>query len=317
MIDQIIVSAFFTELLGSGIRMATPLLYTGLGELYSERAGITNIGLEGLMVTGAMSAFIGTSLSGNLAVGLLVSVFCGIVINMFFAYTVIIRGGNQIVLGMALNIMAAGLASFVYRSIFGISAMPSKVQGFTRLPIPLLRNIPVAGEIFNQNILVYLAYILVPVSTFILFYTKPGLRLRSVGEHPKTADSLGINVYFQRFLGCAAGGALGALGGAYLSIGYMNMYVENIVAGRGFIALAAVIFGKWKPGGVLLAALLFGFVDALQLRLQAMSLALPYQFMAVLPYVVTLISLIGFVGNSTGPASNGTNYVREDAFKTQ
>lgn len=312
MMEQILTTAFFSELVGSSIRMTTPLLYTALGEMYSERAGITNIGLEGLMVTGAVSAFVGASLTGSLFAGLFIAILCGVLINMFFAYTVIVRGSNQVVLGMALNILAAGLASYFYRSIFGISSMPSKVQGFARLPIPFLSSIPVLGEIFNQNILVYLAFALVPVSWFVLFQTKAGLRLRAVGEHPKAADSFGIKVYFQRFLGCAIGGALGALGGAYLSIGYMNMYVENIVAGRGYIALAAVIFGKWKPGGVLLATLLFGLADALQLRLQAMSLGIPYQFMAMLPYVVTFIALIGFVGKSVGPAANGVNYAREN-----
>ena len=312
MMEQILTTAFFSELVGSSIRMTTPLLYTALGEMYSERSGISNIGLEGLMITGAVSAFIGTVLTGSLWAGLLISILCGIAINMFFAYAVIVRGSNQVVLGMALNILAAGLASFFYRSIFGISSMPSKVQGFSKLPIPLLSNIPVLGEMFNQNILVYLAFLLVPLSYFVLFRTKAGLRLRAVGEYPKAADSYGIHVYAQRFLGCAIGGALGAIGGAYLSIGYMNMYVENIVAGRGYIALAAVIFGKWKPGGILLATLLFGLADALQLRLQAMSLSIPYQFMAMLPYVITFLALIGFVGRSVGPAANGINYAREN-----
>lgn len=312
MTGQIFTVAFFAELVNSSVRMTTPLLYTALGEMYSERSGITNIGLEGLMVTGAVSAFIGASLTGSLWAGLLISLLCGVVINMFFAYTVIVRGSNQVVLGMALNILAAGLASFFYRSIFGISSMPSKVEGFAKLPIPLLSDIPVLGELFNQNIMVYIAFLLAPLSYFVLFQTKAGLKLRACGEYPKAADSFGIKVFSQRFLGCAIGGALGALGGAYLSIGYMNMYVENIVAGRGYIALAAVIFGKWKPGGVLLATLLFGLADALQLRLQAMSLGIPYQFMAMLPYMITFLALIGFVGKSIGPAANGVNYAREN-----
>ncbi|MCI8476735.1 MAG: ABC transporter permease [Oscillospiraceae bacterium] len=303
--------SFFTELLSSGLRMTTPILYTALGETFSERAGITNIGLEGLMVVGAVSSFIGVSLTGSLLIGVLIAIGCGVLINALFAYCVIYRHSDQIVMGMALNILAAGAASFLYRAVFGISQTPEKVEGFQAISIPGLSKIPVLGQVlFSQNILLYLALILVPVCSFVLFKTPFGLHLRSVGEYPKAADSMGIKVYRMRFFGCIIGGALGGLGGAYLSIAYMNMYVDNLVSGRGYIALAAVIFGKWNPKGVLMATLLFGFTDALQMRLQAMSLGIPYQFMAMLPYLVTLAALVCFVGKSVGPAANTVNYVR-------
>lgn len=311
MLTNILSLAFLTELLSSSLRMTTPILYTAMGEVFSERAGITNIGLEGLMVIGAVSSFISVSLSGSLLLGVLVAVLCGVLLNALFAYCVIYRHSDQIVMGMALNILAAGVASFLYRAVFGISQTPEKVEGFLPIRIPILSDIPVLGEVlFNQNLLLYLAFLMVPVCSFVLFRTPFGLRLRSVGEYPKAADSMGVRVYRQRFGGCILGGAFGALGGAYLSIAYMNMYVDNLVSGRGFIALAAVIFGKWKPKGVLLATLLFGFTDALQMRLQAMDLGVPYQFMAMLPYIVTLIALVCFVGKSVGPAANTVNYVR-------
>ena len=311
MLSNLFTMSFLTELLSSGLRMTTPILYTAMGEVFSERSGITNIGLEGLMIMGAVSSFIGVSLTGSLLLGVLIAITCGVLINALFAYCVIYRHSDQIVMGMALNILAAGFASFLYRAVFGISQTPEKVEGFKAIYIPGLSDIPVLGQVlFQQNILLYLALILVPVCSFVLFRTTFGLHLRSVGEYPKAADSMGVKVYRIRFLGCVIGGAFGGMGGAYLSIAYMNMYVDNLVSGRGFIALAAVIFGKWSPKGVLLATLLFGFTDALQMRIQAMSLGIPYQFMAMLPYVVTMIALVCFVGKSVGPAANTVNYVR-------
>ena len=311
MISKLLSVAFLTELLSSGLRMTTPILYTAMGEVYSERAGITNIGLEGLMTIGAVSAFISTSLTGSLFLGVLVAIASGILFNMLFAYCVIYRHSDQIVMGMALNILSAGLATFVYRAVFGVSQTPEKIDGFKNISIPFLSEIPVVGKVlFSQNILLYISFILVPICSFVLFRTKFGLQLRSVGEYPKAADSMGIKVYRQRFFACMIGGAFGGLGGAYLSIAYLKMYVDNLVSGRGFIALAAVIFGKWNPKGVLGAALLFGFTDALQMRLQAMNLGIPYQFMAMLPYLVTLVALVCFVGKSVGPAANTKDYVR-------
>lgn len=313
MLEQLISVAFLTELFASALRMTTPILYGALGEVFSQRGGITNIGLEGLMITGAVSSFIAVSYTGNIWFGVLVAILCGMLINSLFAYCVIYRHSDQIVMGMALNILVTGLASFIYRAMFGVSQTPEKIEGFSRIYIPGLSDIPFFGQVFfQQNALLYIAFLLVPITSFILFRTSFGLRLRSVGEYPKAADSMGVKVYRYRFFACLIGGGLSAVGGAYLSIAYLNMYVENLVSGRGYIALAAVIFGKWTPKGVLMATLLFGFTDALQMRLQAMSLGIPYQFMAMLPYIITMVALICFVGKSVGPAANATNYVRGD-----
>ena len=206
MLSNLFTVGFLTELLSSGLRMTTPILYTSLGEVFSERAGITNIGLEGLMVMGAVSSFIGVSLTGSLLLGVLIAIACGVVVNALFAYCVIYRHSDQIVMGMALNILAAGFASFLYRAVFGISQTPEKVAGFQSIHIPVLSDIPVIGPvIFSQNILLYLALVLVPVCGFVLFRTPFGLHLRSVGEYPKAADSMGIKVYRMRFLGCVIG----------------------------------------------------------------------------------------------------------------
>ena len=313
--NQIFSVAFIVQLLASTLRMATPVLYAGLGETFSQRAGITNIGIEGIMMIGACTGFVGASVTGSLFWGLLIAIASGILINSLFAIGTIVFHGNQIVLGTALNILAAGLSTFLYRGVFGILSVPETINGFGRIPIPLLSQIPILGDVlFNQNILVYAALLLVPACSFFLYRTKAGLKLRAVGEHPRAADSMGIDVYGQRFIGCILGGMLCGIGGMYLSVAYMNSYVDNIVSGRGFIALAAVIFGKWDPKGVLFATLLFGFADALQLRAQAIGLGIPYQFMLMVPYVVTLAAMILVVGKSSGPKANGTNYLRDGKY---
>jgi simple sugar transport system permease protein len=219
--------------------------------------------------------------------------------------------GDQIVNGMVLNILSIGIASFIYRSTFGIKGGPTVIQGFKETALPLLGKIPYLGEaFFTHTAPVYIAFLLIPVCYVVLYKTTFGLKLRSVGEYPKAADSLGINVTKIRYIAAMLCGGLAGLGGAYLSVAYMNKFLDNMVAGRGFIALAAVIFGKWKPQGVMWATLLFGFADALQLRLQALGFKIPYQFLIMLPYVLTLVALAGVVGKTVGPAANGQPYRR-------
>jgi simple sugar transport system permease protein len=313
--SQLFTAAFITQLFASTLRMATPVLYASLGETFSQRSGVTNIGIEGIMMIGACTGFVGASLTGSLFLGLLIAMASGIFINALFAVGVILFHGNQIVLGTALNILAAGLSTFIYRSAFGILSVPETIEGFKRISIPLLSKIPILGEVlFDQNILVYAALLLVPLCSFFLYKTRPGLKLRAAGEHPRAADTMGIDAYSERFLGCILDGMFCAVGGMYLSVAYMNSYVDNIVSGRGFIALAAVVFGKWNPKGVLLATLLFGFADALQLRAQAIGLGIPYQFMMMVPYVVTLLAMILLIGKAQGPKANGTNYLRDSQY---
>lgn len=303
---------FLIALMAAAVRMAMPILYAALGGLFSERSGVVNIGLEGMMLVGALGGVIGSYLSGSAWVGLLVAMLAGGLLALIHAYFSITLKVDQVVTAIALNILAIGLSSFLFRGMFGITTIPVTVDGFSNYPVPVLSELPGIGQIlFNQNILVYLGLLLVPVSWFVLYRTSLGLAIRSVGENPKAADTLGVNVVLIRY-GCVIfSGMMAGLGGSFLSLGQFNMFVDNMVAGRGYIAVAAVIFGKYRPGGILVAALLFGVADALQVRLQAMGADIPYQFLLMLPYVVTILALTGLVGRNSAPAASGKAYARE------
>ncbi|RJQ06230.1 MAG: ABC transporter permease, partial [Bacillota bacterium] len=264
MLTTMLSEGFLNDLLVSTLRMATPLLLAALGEMYSERAGLINIGLEGLMGFGALFGFLGAYVTGSPWVGFVIGGLSGVLLNVVFAYATVTRNGDQIVNGMALNILSLGAASYIFRMFFGIKSTPTTIASFQPIAIPFLSKIPILGPaIFTQSAPLYFALLLVPMSFFFLYRTTLGLKLRSVGEHPRAADTLGISVPGMRYLALCLAGLLAGFGGAYLSLAYLNMFVENMVAGRGFIALAAVIFGKWTPVGVMLSALLFGFADAL------------------------------------------------------
>lgn len=304
---------FIQDLMLSTIRMATPILIVALAELYSEKAGQVNIGLDGIMSFGALVGFLMSYTTGSPYLGIMAGALGGVLINMVYAFCTIRLGAQQIVYGMAINIFAPAIASFIYNVYFGISSTLAQATLMKPMPIPLLSKIPVLGTVFfNHTIIVYLAYLLVPI-TFIFFTkTKAGLNYKAVGEFPKAAESLGINVIKQKYIACIICGALAGMGGAYLTTCYISTYSDGVVSGRGFIALSAVIFGRWMPGGVLLAALLFGFTDALQLRLQVMSSATPYQLLAMIPYLCTLF-VLAFLGiKKAGPKANGKPYFREE-----
>jgi general nucleoside transport system permease protein len=304
---------FIQELMLSTVRMATPILIVALGELYSERAGLVNIGLDGIMAFGALIGFLVSYITGSPYLGILAGAIGGISINMVYAFCTINLGGEQIVYGMAINIFSPALASFIYKIHFGINSSLIQANLMKEVAIPFLSQIPVIGTVlFNHTPIVYLIYLMVPI-TFVFFNkTKAGLNFKAVGEFPKAAESLGINVISQKYLACIICGALAGIGGAYLTTCYISTYSDGVVSGRGFIALSAVIFGRWMPGGVLMAALLFGFTDALQLRLQVMSSATPYQLLAMLPYLCTLF-VLAFLGiKKAGPKANGKPYFREE-----
>jgi ABC-type uncharacterized transport system permease subunit len=304
-----IAAAFIATILASTVRLATPLIYAALGEVFTERSGVLNIGLEGIMLFGAFTGFAVASFSGSRDLGLLAGILVGVLIGLLFGFFAITIKANQIVVGAALNMFGMGMTGFLYRSLFtttvhGISAYPP-------INIPLLSQIPVLGQVlFQHNILVYASVVLVAVSSFILYRTAFGLSVRSIGEHPKAADTAGINVTLFRYTCCMIGGALAALGGAYLTIAHTNQFVENITSGRGFIALAVVVFGRWKPWGAFWASLLFGVFYALQLQMQAMTnnTAIPYQIWQALPYLATLIVLISLRGRSAAPKVLGVPY---------
>lgn len=302
-----------TELILSTVRMATPILLVALAELYSERAGLVNIGLDGIMSFGALTGFMVCFLTGSPFLGILAGACGGILVNMIYAYCTISLCAEQIVYGMAVNIFAPAVASFIYRIYFGVSSTLAQGSLMKTIAVPGLKNIPFLGKLlFDQTPMVYFAYLMVAVTAVFFNRTKAGLNYKAVGEYPKAAETLGINVIRQKYMACIICGALAGIGGAYLTTCYVNTYSDGVVAGRGFIALSAVIFGRWSSGGVLLACLLFGFCDALQLRLQIMSTSTSYQLFQMIPYVCTLVALAAFGIKKAGPKANGKPYMREE-----
>jgi ABC-type uncharacterized transport system permease subunit len=310
--DIIFTSAFLIDLLAAGIRLAAPLLMVAIGELYTERSGVLNIGVEGIMLMGALFAVFGSDVTGSAWAGAAAALLSGAFFGLVFAVVTVSLLGDQVVTGTALNIFALGLSTYLFRLAYGLEGSTHRVAAFEPVQIPFLSNIPVLGPIlFRHTLLVYLPFILVPISVFILFHTMWGLSLQSVGEHPRAADTMGVNVIGMRYTAIIIGGALAGLGGAVLSLSHLDIFVENLSAGRGFIALAAVIFGQWHPVGAMFSTLLFGIADALQLRLQTISSALPYQILATTPYVLTILALIGVVGRAYGPKALAVPYLRE------
>lgn len=307
--DNIFNITFFVALLSASLRLSVPILFAALGGMYSERSGVVNIGLEGIMLIGAFSGVVGSYFSGSQWIGALAAILSGLLIGALFALITVRIKINQIVSGVAINLLAVGLTSFFYRALFGITTTPITVKAFESVNIPLLSNIPVLGEIFfRQTILVYIAFLLVPISAFILYRTSWGLSIRTVGEHPMAADTVGIPVDKVRTICVLISGALAGLGGSFLSLGQFNMFVDNMISGRGFIAVAAVIFGKWNPKGILMASLIFGVADALQIRLQTAGVAIPYQFLLMFPYLLTVVAVTGIVGRTVSPRALGQPY---------
>lgn len=301
------------ELILSTVRMATPILLVALAELYSERAGLVNIGLDGIMSFGALTGFMVCFLTGSPLLGIVAGACGGILVNMIYAYCTISLCAEQIVYGMAINIFSPAVASFIYRIYFGVSSTLAQGTLMKTVAIPVLKDIPFLGKLlFDQTPMVYFAYLMVIFTGIFFNKTKKGLNYKAVGEYPKAAETLGINVVRQKYVACIICGALAGIGGAYLTTCYVNTYSDGVVAGRGFIALSAVIFGRWSSGGVLLACLLFGFCDALQLRLQILSTSTPYQLFQMIPYVCTLVALAMFGIKKAGPKANGKPYLREE-----
>ncbi|MFN8642475.1 MAG: ABC transporter permease [Candidatus Binatia bacterium] len=297
-------------LLASTIMMAVPLLLAALGELIAERAGVLNIGLEGMLLSGAFAAMVTTWISGSTALGIACALAVGAGLGLLLGLFVAAWDANQVVAGTALNLLAAGLTGVAYRAIFGVTGAALTVSGPPPLPLPGLAALPVVGAFFAQPLLGYAAFAAVPAVGWVLARTLAGLRLRMVGENPWAAETQGVAVRRVRVVALLLCGMLAAAGGAYLALAYANTFVEGMSAGRGFIALAIVIVGRRHPVGVLLAALGFGFATALQFHFQALGLAVPFQFFLVLPYVLTLLVLASRAGGATAPAALGQPYRR-------
>jgi ABC-type uncharacterized transport system permease subunit len=300
--------------LSATIKAGTPLLFVTLGEILAERSGILNLGLEGMMLVGAMVGYLICFFTGNPWIGVLVATLAGGAVALIHAFLVITLRAQQVVSGLALTMFGIGLSSFLGKVVIGVP-----IANYLKpVTVPLLGSIPYLGEIFfQQDALVYISYLLIPLTAFWIYRTRPGLHLRAVGESPATADAMGINVYGVRYLYTFLGGCLAGLGGAYLSLAYTPVWLENMTAGRGWIAIALVIFAAWDPFKALLGSYLFGLVEAVQFRLQAVGVAVPSFFLNMTPYVATILVLI-FATRETlrrrlgAPAALGLPYVREE-----
>lgn len=301
--------AISITLLAAAVRSSTPILYAALGGIFSERSGVLNIALEGTMLISAFTAVVGSYFTGNPWIGVLFGVAGGLLASLIHAFMSINLRADQAIVGTGINILAVGLPNFLLLKIWGRQGISPVVPRIGEIRIPILADIPLIGPILGQHSpLVYLALILVPVSWFILFRTRYGLRLRSVGENPRAAETVGINVFLMRYSGVIISGLLASLGGAFLSVSYLAQFVNLMTAGRGFIGLAAMIFGRWNPFGALFACVLFGFADALQAAAQAAGVPIAPQFLLALPYVLTIVALIGAMGRATPPAFIGKPY---------
>lgn len=298
-----LLNALNITLLAAAIRSSTPILYAALGGIFSERSGVLNIALEGIMLLSAFSAVVGSAFTGNPWIGVLCGVGAGLLASLIHAFMCINLRADQAIVGTGINILGVGLPNFLLLKIWGQQGISPIVERIGVWRIPLIADLPIIGPILGQHSpLVYLALILVPVSWFVLFRTAFGLRLRSVGEYPHAAETVGISVYRMRYAGVLISGLLASLGGAFMSVSYLAQFVNLMTAGRGFIGLAAMIFGRWNPFGALSACLLFGFADALQAAAQAANVPIAPQFLLALPYVLTIVALVGVMGRATPPA---------------
>jgi simple sugar transport system permease protein len=301
----------WSALIAATLRFATPLTLGALGGIISERSGVVNVGLEGMMLMGAFFGIWGADVLDSWFLGLLVGMAAGGALALVHAFFAINLRADQVVSGMALNFLALGITGYIFLNHYGDQGTPDNIGRVPDVSIPGIKNLSFFGDaIGHMNLLTWLALLGVAGMAIFLFRTPRGLRLRSVGEHPRAAETVGISVPRTRYMAVVASGMLAAMGGAYLSIAFVGSFNQGMTAGRGFIALAAVIFGNWRPGGALAAALLFGFSSALAQRLPAFSESGAVLFQA-LPYVLTLIAVAGVIGRSRPPAASGQPYVKE------
>jgi ABC-type uncharacterized transport system permease subunit len=314
MLEKLLQAAIIINILVATVRFATPILLAAMGELISERAGIMNMGLEGTMLMAAFIGFLVAEKTGSLILGICLACLAGGIFCLILAFMSITLHIDQTIIGLSLNILAAGVTLFWFRiSYVKLGAADSPlVNPLPLWKIPFLSDIPVLGQvIFSHNWLTYLAFLLLPAVWFFLYRTKLGLQLRSLGEDPRAADMVGIHVRRLRYFAVFCGGLLAGLAGAFISIGSVERFFPNMTAGRGWLAIVIVIAGNWKPFRILLAALLFAFLDAFQLQVQSVGITLPYQILLALPYVLAIVVMIIGRAKSVAPESLGVPYVRE------
>ncbi len=303
-----------TGMLVSSIVRATPIAFAALAGLYSERSGVVNIGIEGMMLMGAFISVVVASLTKNLFLGVLAGILAGVLMGALHAVLSIKYRVNQIISGTVLIILGLGITTYLTRLLLDVypeqlntppSAIPSlEVFGLWRIPV-------IGPVVFNQSSLIYLLWVMLIFTQVLYFKTRWGLRVRSVGEHPMAADTLGINVFKIRYISVLISGAIGGLAGTYISLGVAGQFTEGISAGKGFLGLAAMIFGNWMPGGAYLGALIFGFFDSWQEKLSILQIGIPVELLSMAPYIATMIVLAGFIGRSRMPAADGTPYQKE------
>lgn len=298
-------------IIASTLRLATPLIFASIGGVFTERSGVVNIALEGIMIMGAFFAILTMQFINNPWAGVLVAMLVGILTSLILGVLAIHLRANQVVAGVAINLLAASLAAYLLEMVWHRSGQTDTVaNALTTNPFKFLEGIPVLGALFQGlTPFVYLAFITVAVAYYVLFKTPFGLRVRAVGEHPKAADTVGINVYKVRYICVMISGALAGLAGSALSLGTVNLFREGMTSGKGFIALAAMIFGKWHPVGAFLACLFFGLAEAIQIQAASLGLVgVPSEFLQMLPYVATILALAGVVGKATAPKASGEPY---------
>ena len=303
---------FLVNLIAATLRVSTPLLLAAIGETSAERAGVLNLGIEGIMFFGAFTGFFVADVSGSLWVGLLAAILSGVLAGLLMAFLSVTLGVNQHVSGLGITLLLSGLSLFAFRLKYGGRSTPPSIEPFGQFSP--FDGVPILGTLFEQYLLTYVTFlVIVPLAWWLLYRTSFGLKVRAVGENPEAADAAGVNVFRVRYITLALGGGLMAMGGAFLSIAQLGAFTHGIISGRGWVALALVIFGNWDPLKVMGGALIFGGTFALQLRLQAMGLQLPipYETFLALPYLVTIGALVIAGRNASYPAALLKPYHRE------
>jgi len=310
MISDLFTVTVLIGILSSGIRLATPYLYAAIGETFGQRSGVLNLGVEGQMLLGAFAAFYVSMNTGNLWLGVLAAMVVGAAMGLAMAFVTVNLHAQQGISGIGFYLFGVGMSDLLFQKLMGTV---ETVQGFPKIHFPILSAIPGIGEIFfNHNILVYGAFLLVPIAWFVLNKTNLGLQIRSVGENPDAADSLGVNVSRIRYFTIILGGTLSGIAGASLSIALLNVFQQNMTSGLGFIAVALVYFGAWRPVGVLGGALLFSMINSLQLWIQVLNIPIPSEIAIMMPYVLTILVLVVTVSRVRAPAALTKPFEREN-----
>lgn len=312
MIADLLETSIIISVLAATVRIATPILLAAIGEMIAERSGVYNMGLEGTMLMSAFTAYIGAYYTGSLWLGVVIAMVTGSLMSLIFAFLVISLKVEQIVTGLALNLLGSGLSIFWLRAAFANASQTPTIPFFGNAPIPFLSDIPFLGPIlFDQKLLTYLAFLAVPAAWYFLFRTRYGLELRCAGENPKALDIKGIDVAARQYAAVVFGGLMAGLGGAFLTVGSSARFVPEMTNGRGWLAIVIVIAGLWRPVPVLLATLVFSFLDALQLQIQGIGVAIPYQLLLAMPYIFAILALAIRRSQSGAPAMLGIPYWRK------